>query len=236
MTKNNLKLKRKLNHNEIAEFTKELTNAHFIEDESGELTYAPYRKEPIFKILYFLFCVDGLELGDNELILELAETDDELKKLWNEWENYTDVEAHTELFEQLWQIQDYTDKLVDYQLQKLIHRSPWEYIARAFASKIESSDFNIDKLAEAVVAAYLKTDVFKDNRKQVEQKRNEIKEKVAPISSRNCQQDLEQERKTILQKQRVNHKKKYHGHSHPTNPKTIPFEPNRGKQYDNKRN
>ena len=109
MVKNNLKLKEKLTFQEVADFTKELVNACFDEDESGNVVYMPYNTEPTFKILFYLFCVDGLTFEDNDMILELAESDEDLVDIWDSYKTLS-IEDDDSLSSQLWSIREYAQE------------------------------------------------------------------------------------------------------------------------------
>ena len=170
MIKENIKLKDELTLQEIANFTEELVDACFFEDETGDIKYMPYNMEPTFKILFYLFCVDGLTFEDNDMILELAESDEDLRELW-EKHHLNNVILGDYLYNQLASIKENAKKMIDFKIQKIVHRSPWELLFKALTDKINSPDFNLDNIADAIVSAYLKSDVFKENRAEVERAR-----------------------------------------------------------------
>lgn len=166
MVKNNLKLKEKLTFQEVADFTNELVNACFDEDESGNVVYMPYNTEPTFKILFYLFCVDGLTFEDNDIILELAESDEDLVDIWDSYKTLS-IEDDDSLSSQLWSIREYAQEMIEFKIQQIVHKSPWELLVRALVDKINSADFNVNTLADAIMSAYLKSDAFKENRETV---------------------------------------------------------------------
>ena len=167
MIKENIKLKDELTLQEIANFTEELVNACFDEDETGDIKYMPYNMEPAYKMLFFIVCVDGLTFEDEDVILDLIENDDDLRKIDKAYlENMSST-----LFLQLSSIQKYAKKMIDFKIQKIVHRSPWELLFKALTDKINSPDFNLDNIADAIVSAYLKSDVFKENRAEVKRAR-----------------------------------------------------------------
>ncbi len=166
MVKNNLKLKEKLTFQEVADFTKELVNACFDEDESGNVVYMPYNTEPTFKILFYLFCVDGLTFEDNDMILELAESDEDLVDIWDSYKTLS-IEDDDSLSSQLWSIREYAQEMTEFKIQQIVHKSPWDLLVRALVDKINSADFNVNTLADAIMSAYLKSDAFKENREAV---------------------------------------------------------------------
>lgn len=170
MVKNNLKLKEKLTFQEVADFTKELVNACFDEDESGNVVYMPYNTEPTFKILFYLFCVDGLTFEDDDMILELAESDEDLVDIWDSYKTLS-IEDNDSLPSQLWSIREYAQEMTEFKIQQIVHKSPWELLVRALVDKINSPDFNPDNVADAIVSAYLKSDAFKENREEVKRSR-----------------------------------------------------------------
>ena len=170
MIKENLKLKEKLTFQEITDFTNELVNACFDEDESGDVVYMPYNTEPTFKILFYLFCVDGLTFEDNDMILEIAESDEDLVDIWDSYKTLS-IEDNDSLPSQLWSIREYAQEMTEFKIQQIVHKSPWELLFKALTDKINSPDFNLDNIADAIVSAYLKSDVFKENRAEVERAR-----------------------------------------------------------------
>lgn len=170
MVKNNLKLKEKLTFQEVADFTKELVNACFDEDESGNVVYMPYNTEPTFKILFYLFCVDGLTFEDNDMILELAESDEDLVDIWDSYKTLS-IEDDDSLSSQLWSIREYAQEMTEFKIQQIVHKSPWDLLVRALVDKINSADFNVNTLADAIMSAYLKSDAFKENRESAKKAR-----------------------------------------------------------------
>lgn len=170
MIKENLKLKEKLTFQEITDFTNELVNACFDEDESGDVVYMPYNTEPTFKILFYLFCVDGLTFEDDDMILELAESDEDLVDIWDSYKTLS-IEDNDSLPSQLWSIREYAQEMTEFKIQQIVHKSPWELLVRALVDKINSPDFNMDNVADTIVSAYLKSDVFKENREEVKRSR-----------------------------------------------------------------
>lgn len=170
MIKENLKLKEKLTFQEVTDFTNELVNACFDEDESGDVVYMPYNTEPTFKILFYLFCVDGLTFEDDDMILELAESDEDLVDIWDSYKTLS-IEDNDSLPSQLWSIREYAQEMTEFKIQQIVHKSPWELLVRALVDKINSSDFNPDNVADAIVSAYLKSDAFKENREEVKRSR-----------------------------------------------------------------
>lgn len=170
MVKNNLKLKEKLTFQEVADFTNELVNACFDEDESGNVVYMPYNTEPTFKILFYLFCVDGLTFEDDDMILELAESDEDLVDIWDSYKTLS-IEDNDSLSSQLWSIREYAQEMTEFKIQQIVHKSPWELLVRALVDKINSADFNLDNVADTIVSAYLKSDAFKENREEVKRSR-----------------------------------------------------------------
>ena len=170
MIKENLKLKEKLTFQEVTDFTNELVNACFDEDESGDVVYMPYNTEPTFKILFYLFCVDGLTFEDDDMILELAESDEDLVDIWDSYKTLS-IEDNDSLPSQLWSIREYAQEMTEFKIQQIVHKSPWELLVRALVDKINSPDFNMDNVADAIVSAYLKSDVFKENREEVKRSR-----------------------------------------------------------------
>lgn len=170
MIKENLKLKEKLTFQEITDFTNELVNACFDEDESGDVVYMPYNTEPTFKILFYLFCVDGLTFEDDDMILELAESDEDLVDIWDSYKTLS-IEDNDSLLSQLWSIREYAQEMTEFKIQQIVHKSPWELLVRALVDKINSPDFNMDNVADTIVSAYLKSDVFKENREEVKRSR-----------------------------------------------------------------
>lgn len=167
MIKENLKLKEKLTFQEVTDFTNELVNACFDEDESGDVVYMPYNTEPTFKILFYLFCVDGLTFEDDDMILELAESDEDLVDIWDSYKTL----SNDSLPSQLWSIREYAQEMTEFKIQQIVHKSPWELLVRALVDKINSPDFNPDNVADAIVSAYLKSDAFKENREEVKRSR-----------------------------------------------------------------
>lgn len=163
MIKENLKLKEKLTFQEVTDFTNELVNACFDEDESGDVVYMPYNTEPTFKILFYLFCVDGLTFEDDDMILELSESDEDLVDIWDSYKTLS-IEDNDSLSSQLWSIREYAQEMTEFKIQQIVHKSPWELLIRALVDKINSSDFNVNTLADAIMSAYLKSDAFKENR------------------------------------------------------------------------
>lgn len=170
MIKENLKLKEKLTFQEVTDFTNELVNACFDEDESGDVVYMPYNTEPTFKILFYLFCVDGLTFEDDDMILELAESDEDLVDIWDSYKTLS-IEDNDSLPSQLWSIREYAQEMTEFKIQQIVHKSPWELLVRALVDKINSPDFNPDNVAGAIVSAYLKSDAFKENREEVKRSR-----------------------------------------------------------------
>lgn len=170
MIKENLKLKEKLTFQEVTDFTNELVNACFDEDESGDVVYMPYNTEPTFKILFYLFCVDGLTFEDDDMILELAESDEDLVDIWDSYKTLS-IEDNDSLPSQLWSIREYAQEMTEFKIQQIVHKSPWELLVRALVDKINSPDFNPDNVADAIVSAYLKSDAFKENREEVKRSR-----------------------------------------------------------------
>lgn len=165
MIKENLKLKEKLTFQEVTDFTNELVNACFDEDESGSVIYKPYNIDPTFKILFYLFCVDGLTFDDNDKILKLAESDKDLADIWDSYKALKLEDGS--LPSQLWSIREYAQEMTEFKIQQIVHKSPWELLVRALVDKINSSDFNVNTLADAIMSAYLKSDAFKENREAV---------------------------------------------------------------------
>ena len=170
MIKENLKLKEKLTFQEVTDFTNELVNACSDEDESGDVVYMPYNTEPTFKILFYLFCVDGLTFEDDDMILELAESDEDLVDIWDSYKTLS-IEDNDSLSSQLWSIREYAQEMTEFKIQQIVHKSPWELLVRALVDKINSPDFNPDNVADAIVSAYLKSDAFKENREEVKRSR-----------------------------------------------------------------
>lgn len=170
MIKENLKLKEKLTFQEVTDFTNELVNACFDEDESGDVVYMPYNTEPTFKILFYLFCVDGLTFEDDDMILELAESDEDLVDIWDSYKTLS-IEDNDSLSSQLWSIREYAQEMTEFKIQQIVHKSPWELLIRALVDKINSSDFNVNTLADAIVSSYLKSDTFKENRESAKKAR-----------------------------------------------------------------
>lgn len=169
MIKENLKLKEKLTFQEVADFTNELVDACFDEDESGSVIYKPYNIDPTFKILFYLFCVDGLTFDDNDKILKLAESDKDLADIWDSYKALKLEDGS--LPSQLWSIREYAQEMTEFKIQQIVHKSPWELLVRALVDKINSPDFNPDNVADAIVSAYLKSDAFKENREEVKRSR-----------------------------------------------------------------
>lgn len=170
MIKENLKLKEKLTFQEVTDFTNELVNACFDEDESGDVVYMPYNTEPTFKILFYLFCVDGLTFEDDDMILELAESDEDLVDIWDSYKTLS-IEDNDSLPSQLWSIREYAQEMTEFKIQQIVHKSPWELLVRALVDKINSADFNVNTLADAIMSAYLKSDAFKENRESAKKAR-----------------------------------------------------------------
>lgn len=170
MIKENLKLKEKLTYSEMADFTNALVDSCFVEDVSGEIQYVPYYYEPTFKVLFFMVCIDGLSFDDNDSILDLSESDDELKTFW-EKPSLNKLNSSDSIYDQLTSIRENADKMIEFKIQQIVHRSPWELLVRTLVDKINSSDLNLDNIADAIVSAYLKSDVFKENRAEVERAR-----------------------------------------------------------------
>ena len=102
--------------------------------------------------------------------MELAESDNDLRELWAQ-HHLNNAILGDYLYNQLASIKENANKMIAFKIQQIVHRSPWELLVRTLVDKINSSDLNLDNIADAIVSAYLKSDVFKENRAEVKRAR-----------------------------------------------------------------
>ena len=87
MKKNDVKVKELINFNDQVDMINLLAGSYFTTNEDGEVIYTPYMEPVIFKMLFFSYFVDGLEVepidADGNVItmedaLELYDNDESL--------------------------------------------------------------------------------------------------------------------------------------------------------------
>lgn len=178
MIKDNIKLKQKLTDIEIIGFTQDLANAYFSEDEEGNVTYTPYLARLQFRLLFYLYCVEGLtfetvtdDSGEIVLenILEAVESDEELHSLFKKYDNgaYDDLPMVTQLTE----ISADAYDMAEFKKQQLIHdrKDSLAILLDALTTKVETLDiskFNVQSVSEAIVKAYLSSSAWEENHKE----------------------------------------------------------------------
>ena len=92
MKKTNPAIKDHLDTMDIIDFTKDLADAVFEVQDDGSVSYVPYMYDLNFKLLFYLYCVEGLEFetdesGKTENILIAVENDDEVNRLFSDYMN-----------------------------------------------------------------------------------------------------------------------------------------------------
>ena len=92
MKKTNPAIKDDLDTMDIIDFTKDLADAVFEVRDDGSVSYVPYMYDLNFKLLFYLYCVEGLEFetdesGETENILIAVENDDEVNRLFSDYMN-----------------------------------------------------------------------------------------------------------------------------------------------------
>lgn len=95
MKKNNPEMKQMLTQMEKVEFIKALANGYFSENDHGVIEYTPYLFDLNFKLLFYLYCVTGLEFdtkenADGELevaenVLAAVESDPEVEAFYSDY-------------------------------------------------------------------------------------------------------------------------------------------------------
>ena len=95
MKKNNPEMKQMLTQMEKVEFIKALANGYFSENDHGVIEYTPYLFDLNFKLLFYLYCVTGLEFdtkenADGELevaenVLAAVESDPEVETFYSDY-------------------------------------------------------------------------------------------------------------------------------------------------------
>lgn len=95
MKKNNPEMKQMLTQMEKVEFIKSLANGYFSENDHGVIEYTPYLFDLNFKLLFYLYCVTGLEFdtkvnADGELevaenVLAAVESDPEVEAFYSDY-------------------------------------------------------------------------------------------------------------------------------------------------------
>lgn len=66
MKKKNPEMKQMLTPMEKVDFIKALADGYFVENDHGVVEYAPYLFDMNFKLLFYLYCVDGIEFETKE--------------------------------------------------------------------------------------------------------------------------------------------------------------------------
>ena len=95
MKKNNPEMKQMLTQMEKVEFIKALADGYFTENDHGVIEYTPYLFDLNFKLLFYLYCVTGLEFdtkenADGELevaenVLAAVESDPEVEAFYSDY-------------------------------------------------------------------------------------------------------------------------------------------------------
>lgn len=179
MIKNNVTIKDKLTENEAINFTKDYADAFFNENEIGEIEYTPYLKDLQFKMLFYLYCVDGLEFeystdesGNSimENIIDAVDNDEEVSDLFTRY--LKGAYKGSILSYQLGRIKKDALDMVEFKKQSIIHyhEDAFSNLLNTIALKISEIDLsNIDmqSITDYIMNAYLKSDVFKDNQKEI---------------------------------------------------------------------
>lgn len=125
MIKTNPKIKQKLTDKEMIGFSKDLSSAYFSKDESGERTYTPYMTRITFKLLFYLYCVEGLafdadENGQLEAVLPAVEADQEL---WDIYESYSNgCHDSLEISHQLQVVWEQARETADFQKEFILQK------------------------------------------------------------------------------------------------------------------
>lgn len=179
MIKNNVSVKTKMDEKDVIAFTKDYADGFFSEDEFGNVSYTPYMKDLQFKLLFYLYCVDGLtfesvtdEAGKEvmEGALGAIEDDKEVNDLFTGY--LKGIYKGRPLSYQLGRIKKDALDMVEFRKQVIIHskKDALSDLLNVFSEKISSidlSNFNPEAISDYIVKSYLASDMFSANQAEI---------------------------------------------------------------------
>lgn len=177
MKKETIKLKQFLTDTDMVGFIRDLADSYFSEDEAGNTIYTPYLARIQFRLLFYLYCVDGLtfetivdESGETVLenILEAADNDEELARLFSNCNDgsYKDLPITAQLSE----ISADAYDMAEFKKQQLIHgrKDSLSMLIDAITAKVSELDLSkldIQKIFEDIVNSSLANSNFEEKDK-----------------------------------------------------------------------
>ena len=181
MKKNSPNLKSFLTDIECIEFTRLLANSYFTNTDDG-IEYTPYMVSRNFKLLFYLYCVDGVEFGivqnengDEELenILSAVANDGEVSMIFDQFT--AGQYADTLIEKQLNIIVENARDMVEYRKQQLLHNRDDEIsrfinnlsIIAEKLSSIDLSKFDSKVLSQIFLTSLLKSGTPKEKLQEI---------------------------------------------------------------------
>lgn len=164
------KIKSYLLNSDMIDFTKELADSVFLMNEDGNVDYAPYMFDVNFKLLFYVYCVDGIEYefdtdGKLENILIAVEQSSQVNQIFDDYMRgaYKDLP----IWNQISKIRKNANLMIDFRKQVMIRKREDDLgnlidalteISKMI-SKIDFSKFDSKIITQILVASMMKSGV-----------------------------------------------------------------------------
>jgi len=157
MIKKDFKVLDSLTYENREKFINTMVRSYFSTTENGEEVFTPYNKHIMLKICFAMFFIDGVEFEEEDDMLELIDTDDELSRA------YSDFTERSNPY--LWDMQNDITEIVEFKKQQIIQKNSNvnKYLEELLKEQIETMKLQkkILKDADKINKQYSKEEIMR---------------------------------------------------------------------------